>query len=182
MHTAALRPSSAVRRMLLAAPVGPLLAEYDAAGVRALHVWEQGHHPPAGTRIEPTRDDVLGWALAAQLREYFAGSRWVFDLPLAAGGTAFQQRVWAALRQIPPGETRSYADVARMVGTGSARAVGQANRRNPLPIIVPCHRVVGASDALGGYMGSAGAGPETAMKQWLLEHEKRLQRAGACWG
>ena len=122
-----LEPSSAVKRLLLASPVGPLLVEHDGQAVRAIRYWPQGAHPPAGTRVEPTRDDALGWRVAEQLREYFAGKRRDFDLPLAAEGTDFQRRVWAALRTIPFGETRTYGEVAATIGAPRAvRAVANA--------------------------------------------------------
>jgi methylated-DNA-[protein]-cysteine S-methyltransferase len=105
-----------------------------------------------------------------QLAQYFAGERRSFDLPLEPRGTAFQQEVWRALRAIPFGATRSYAELAAALGRPSAsRAVGGANGRNPLSIVVPCHRVVGADGSLTGYAGGL------ARKEWLLEHE----RAGA---
>jgi len=110
---------------------------------------------------------------AAQLQDYFDGVRTGFDLPLAPPGTAFRQRVWAALTRIPPGETRSYLDIARAVGCRSARAIGQANGANPIPILIPCHRVIAANGALGGY--SAGDG--LATKRYLLDLETRAARA-----
>jgi methylated-DNA-[protein]-cysteine S-methyltransferase len=165
-----IEPSSGVRRLLLASPVGPLLVEYADDGVRAIRFWEQGRHPPAGTRVQATRGDALGWAVAAQLREYFAGARRTFDLPLAPGGTEFRRRVWDALREIPFGETRTYRDVAEVVGCRAARAVGQANRHNPLPIVVPCHRVL-AVGGIGGYSGDSGEGRGIDTKRWLLRHE-----------
>ena len=89
-----------------------------------------------------------------QLREYFAGERKAFALPLAPAGTAFQKKVWAALRDIPWGETRSYGDIARAIGKPTAcRAVGMANGRNPLPIFIPCHRVIGTNGSITGYSG-----------------------------
>lgn len=103
-----------------------------------------------------------------QLQDYFDGLRTGFDLPLAPFGSAFQQRVWVALRAIPPGETRSYGDLARLLGS-SARAIGQANGANPIPILIPCHRVVAAGGRLGGYSG--GEGPAT--KRVLLDLERR---------
>ncbi len=108
--------------------------------------------------------------LASQLREYFAGNLHVFDAtPVNAGGTPFQQRVWAALRTIPAGETCSYGELAARLGNPSAyRAVGRANALNPVSIIVPCHRVIGASSSLTGY----GGGLER--KRWLLRHEGAL--------
>lgn len=89
-----------------------------------------------------------------QLQEYFAGKRSVFDLPLALKGTAFQQKVWQALKEIPFGETKSYGEIAKSIGQPKAsRAVGGANNKNPLPIFIPCHRVIGANGKLVGYAG-----------------------------
>lgn len=106
----------------------------------------------------------------AQLQDYFDGLRTSFDLPLAPFGSAFQQRVWAALRDIPAAQTRSYGDLAGLLGS-SARAIGQANATNPIPILIPCHRVVAAGGRLGGYSG--GEGPAT--KRVLLDLERRAQ-------
>ena len=106
-----------------------------------------------------------------QLEEYFAGNRKQFDLPLAPKGTDFQKRVWKALTDIPYGETRTYGEIATAVGSPkAARAVGMANNKNPIGIIVPCHRVVGADGKLVGYAGGM------EKKEWLLnlEQEKRL--------
>ena len=135
----------ALHRLLLASPVGPLFVTHDGAAVRSLAYWPQGTHPPAGTRR-------------------------AFDLPLAPEGTAFQRRVWAALGEIPFGATRTYGDVADAVGCRAARAIGQANRRNPIPIVIPCHRVL-AAGGIGGYAGQAGAGARVDTKRWLLRHE-----------
>lgn len=108
---------------------------------------------------------------AAQLSEYFAGMRQEFDLPLDLDGTAFQRRAWTALAKIPYGETRSYGEQARRLGVPrAARAIGAANGANPLPIVLPCHRLVGADGSLTGF----GDGLET--KRWLLEFEA-TQRA-----
>jgi methylated-DNA-[protein]-cysteine S-methyltransferase len=110
---------------------------------------------------------------AKQLREYFAGTRTTFDVPLGPEGTEFQRGVWKTLEAIPYGETWSYGDVARRIGQPSAsRAVGAANGRNPIAIIVPCHRVIGSSGALTGY----GGGMPT--KKWLLGHEQKHARRG----
>ena len=112
------------------------------------------------------RGGVLARA-AAQLAEYFAGERRDFDLPLAPSGTEFQRTVWHALAEIPFGATCSYGDLARAVGRPSAsRAVGAANGKNPISIILPCHRVIGASGELTGYGGGL------PMKRWLLDHER----------
>jgi len=110
----------------------------------------------------------------AQLAEYFAGTRTTFDVPLAPDGTPFQQTVWKALSDIPYGETRSYGNIAEALGKPTAsRAVGMANGKNPLAIIVPCHRVVGANGRLTGYSGGL------ARKEWLLAHEARYVDANA---
>ena len=100
-----------------------------------------------------------------QLNEYFDGKRRNFDLPVVLSGTDYQKRVWQALAAIPFGETRTYAQIAAQVG-GSPRSVGQANGRNPLPLVIPCHRVV-AAHGLGGYSGADG----TETKSWLLARE-----------
>ena len=105
---------------------------------------------------------------ASQLQDYFDGRGVHFEVPVAPFGTPFQQRVWAALRTIPPGQTRSYADLARLLASGP-RAVGQANGRNPIPIIIPCHRVVAADGSIGGYSGLDGI----KTKQYLLDLERR---------
>ena len=111
-----------------------------------------------------------------QLDEYFAGQRHIFDLPLAAEGTEFQLAVWRELTHIPFGETCSYGDIARRVGRPAAsRAVGAANGRNPISIIVPCHRVIGSTGALTGYGGGE------ARKRWLLEHEATSSSAQLSW-
>jgi methylated-DNA-[protein]-cysteine S-methyltransferase len=125
------------------------------------------------SRKAPSLDDCAEDARAAplaaatrQLNEYFAGTRREFDLPLRSQGTQFQQRVWRELAAIPYGQTWSYGDLAARIGKPSAsRAVGLANGRNPISILVPCHRVIGANGSLTGY----GGGLER--KQWLLEHE-----------
>jgi AraC family transcriptional regulator of adaptative response/methylated-DNA-[protein]-cysteine methyltransferase len=109
--------------------------------------------------------------LREQLEEYFRGERRRFDVPLDLGGTAFQQSVWSRLQGIPFGGTRSYVEVASQVGKRDAvRAVGQANGRNPVAIVVPCHRVVGADGSLSGYGGGLWR------KRWLLEHERAVLR------
>jgi len=103
-----------------------------------------------------------------QLRSYFSDPRYSFHIPLKLSGTAFQQRVWRALRRIPAGQTLSYGALARKLST-SARAVGNACRANPVPVVIPCHRVV-ASDGAGGFMGKR-SGSALRLKQWLLQHE-----------
>jgi len=115
---------------------------------------------------EPARPNAHTQQACAQLAEYFAGRRRTFALPLAPKGTDFQRRVWQALADIPYGETRCYAEIAEQLGCkGGQRAVGAANGRNPLAIVVPCHRVIGSDGRLTGYAGGIGR------KQWLLAHE-----------
>lgn len=105
----------------------------------------------------------------AQLRAYFADPRTPLTLPLAPGGTPFQRRVWAALRAIPAGETRRYGELAQQLRSGP-RAIGGACRANPVPLVVPCHRVVAAGGE-GGFMGQVD-GPALTLKRWLLQHEQ----------
>jgi methylated-DNA-[protein]-cysteine S-methyltransferase len=117
-------------------------------------------------------DPVLS-SCASQLEEYFAGERDTFDLPLAAGGTDFQRAVWAALADIPYGELRSYRDIAEAIDNPAAvRAVGAANGRNPLPIVVPCHRVIGSDGSLTGFAG----GLEAKTRLLQLEGALPLKR------
>lgn len=125
-----------------------------------------GHDAPTvGGRTAPT--GVLA-ELEVQLGEYFDGTRREFDVPLAPAGTAFQHEAWTVLRSIPYAATITYAEQARRLGRPRAvRAVGGANARNPLPIVVPCHRVVGASGQLVGFAGGLDR------KAWLLDHERR---------
>jgi len=119
-----------------------------------------------GFDIDGVRDNDAVADAAAQLHEYFRGERRTFDLKLAPRGTEFQQDVWRALQRIPYGATRSYAEVAREIGRPAAlRAVGAANGANPIPIVIPCHRVVGSNGSLTGF----GGGIET--KRWLLALE-----------
>ncbi len=133
---------------VLAAPIGDLVLLADEAGLREIRLPNQEPVP-----WEPGQNRHLEEAVA-QLTAWFAGSRTDFDLVLAPRGTAFQKQVWEALRGIPFGTTTSYKAVAVRIGAPSAvRAVGAANGRNPLPIVVPCHRVIGASGALTGYAG-----------------------------
>lgn len=124
---------------------------------------------PLGTpALEP--QDAISSQACTQLQAYLADPLFSFDLPLALHGTAFQSRVWQALRQIPSGSTQSYGELARRLRS-APRAVGQACGANPVPVIIPCHRVL-ARDGLGGFMNSAGGDP-LAIKRWLLQHERR---------
>lgn len=148
-------------------PVGPLtLVAVDGALV-GLHMSESRHRPEPETFGVPDSGPFA--AAARQLDAYFAGTRTEFDLELALAGTPFQQRVWKELQAIPYGETISYGQLADRIGQPTAsRAVGLANGRNPVGIIVPCHRVVGTDGSLTGY----GGGLER--KQYLLAMEQRV--------
>lgn len=146
-------------------PVGRLLLA-GSAGSLALIGFETGRMA-RGASPGWVRSDAPFRAVVAQLNEYFAGRRRVFDLPLEPQVSAFQARVLAALQAIPYGETRSYRDIAEAIGSPRAvRAVGGANARNPLPIVIPCHRVVGSGGDLTGF----GGGLET--KRYLLDLER----------
>jgi methylated-DNA-[protein]-cysteine S-methyltransferase len=150
---------------VLDSPVGGLLLARDAAGLRLIH-FQQGRHPtqPAA---EWRRDDAAFDDVVSQFEQYFEGKRRQFDLPLAPEGTPFQQRVWSALRDIPYGQTISYGELAARIGQRSAsRAVGLANGCNPLPIVIPCHRVIGSNGKLTGYGGGV------AIKERLLTLER----------
>jgi methylated-DNA-[protein]-cysteine S-methyltransferase len=133
-------------------PVGELLASADAVGrITGLHF--DGHRTPARD-AGWVRDEEALAPLRRQLEEYFAGERREFELDLAPSGTPFQLSVWRALCAIPYGETASYGEIAATVGQpGAARAVGGANNRNPIAIVIPCHRVIGANGTLTGYGG-----------------------------
>lgn len=160
-------PAPRLAQRSIASPLGPLLLVASAEALRG--VYFAGHRPAPRLPAELDRDDAQPiLALAArELGEYLAGARCGFTVPLQPAGSAFQQAVWAALREIPYGETRSYRDLARRVGRPDAvRAVGAANGRNPLSIIVPCHRVIGAGGALTGYAGGIDN------KRWLLALER----------
>jgi methylated-DNA-[protein]-cysteine S-methyltransferase len=145
-------------------PVGALLATADDCGLTGLY-FTPSKYPPEDDGTW-RRDDVRFAAVRAQLAAYFAGELTAFDLPLAPVGTPFQMRVWRALCDIPFGETVSYGTLARRIGAASAsRAVGHANGQNPISIIVPCHRVVGADGSLTGFGGGL------PRKRFLLQHE-----------
>ena len=121
----------------------------------------QGPVPDYGTPTPLTRQ------LASQMEEYFQGNRKVFNIPYSLHGTPFQERVWQALCRIPYGQTRSYRDIAEEIGQPKAyRAVGMANHRNPMMLVVPCHRVIGADGSLGGYAGGL------ELKRFLLSLEQ----------
>jgi methylated-DNA-[protein]-cysteine S-methyltransferase len=154
-------------------PVGRLLLAASDAGMHAIE-FHAARHAVSRSDEWVEGDHPLLQTAAAQLREYFAGTRRTFDLPLAPDGTDFQRRVWQTLATIPYGQTVSYAELASRVGKPSAsRAVGAANGRNPLPIVLPCHRVIGANGSLTGF----GGGLPT--KRFLLELEGALLAVGS---
>jgi methylated-DNA-[protein]-cysteine S-methyltransferase len=145
-------------QLSLITPLGDITLTEEDGAIIALD-WGRGRDQEGTTLLKRA---------AAQLQDYFDGRSLGFDLPLRPHGTPFQQRVWAALALIAPGQTLSYGELARAIGS-APRAIGQANRMNPLPVLIPCHRVVAADGALGGYSGLDG--PET--KRFLLAHEAR---------
>lgn len=149
----------------VATPLGEVTVVADDDWLTELHLpGDDGVVPADAAEGGPTVDRA-----AAQLAEWFAGERRHFDLPLAPVGTAFQRRVWAALVSVPYGETATYGDIAAAIGQPAAtRAVGAANGRNPIPLIIPCHRVIGSNGALIGYSGGGGV----ATKRYLLDVEQ----------
>jgi methylated-DNA-[protein]-cysteine S-methyltransferase len=152
-------------------PIGELMA---VGGGRALHgLYMQEGRTAAAVQAGWKESEEPFADLRGQLDEYFAGRREAFDLPLAPTGTPFQRRVWQALQEIPYGETISYGEQARRIGVPSAsRAVGVANGQNPLAVVIPCHRVIGADGSLTGY----GGGLER--KRFLLELEAGILSLG----
>jgi methylated-DNA-[protein]-cysteine S-methyltransferase len=156
-------------RKTMASPVGTLTLVASDKGLTAI-LWENDdpNRVRLGTMVTNDSHPILVEA-ERQLIDYFAGRRTAFTLPLAFEGTSFQQEVWAALLTIPFGETRSYGEIAHQIGRPSAsRAVGAANGRNPISIIAPCHRVIGANGTLTGFAGGLEA------KAWLLEMERAI--------
>lgn len=148
-----------------------LLVADEADRLRGVYLPNHKRGPAASPGL-PDTGGVLE-RTAGQLDEYFAGRRTRFELPFATAGSPLQERVWSTLREVPYGATTSYGWIAAHLGlpAGMARAVGQANARNPVSIILPCHRVLGASGALTGYAGGLEA------KRWLLGHEARTARS-----
>ncbi len=145
-------------------PIDRLVVASDASAI--VGVWMANAEPDDASWADRCGSDSLLDEARRQLVAYFAGRLRAFDLPLAPNGTDFQRRVWSALREIPFGAAISYAELARRVSNAAAvRAVGAANGRNPIPIIVPCHRVIGSDGSLTGFGGGL------ARKQWLLKHE-----------
>lgn len=151
----------------IVAPFGPVTVLAGDDGVRGVSfAGEPGSGVPAGASVEHDESHPVVARALSQLREYLAGTRKEFDLPLVLKGTEFQVAAWRALARVPYGTTASYATQAASIGRPTAtRAVGAANGRNPVAIVLPCHRIVGADGSLTGFAG----GLET--KKWLLAHE-----------
>lgn len=143
------------------ATIGVSTTDTHVAGIRYLS--------PDVPALAPRRN-TIAHLVCVQLQAYLEDPAFVFDLPLRISGTRHQIAVWEAMQAIPAGETRTYGELAKTIGS-SARAVGGACGANPLPIVVPCHRVVGAGGALGGFMGAREEGFELSIKRWLLAHE-----------
>lgn len=157
-------------RTSIDSPIGPLSIVASDDALVAIHFDGATVGVPDGASDVAVADHPVLSAVVAQLDEYFAGERTEFDVPLAPAGTAFQQQAWSALRAIPFGETITYGEQAARLGDkNKSRAVGAANGRNPIPIVVPCHRVVGSNGHLTGFAG----GLDT--KAWLLDHELRVR-------
>ena len=155
-----------MRYQIIITPCGPLRLALDECALARVDFLDPGTLTPGDWR----EDKVALTPFAEQFTAYFAGTLQRFELPLALTGTPFQQRVWLALAEIPYGQTRSYGEQAASIGQPTAvRAVGAANGRNPLPIILPCHRVIGRDGSLTGYAGGL------TRKRWLLEHENSLK-------
>jgi methylated-DNA-[protein]-cysteine S-methyltransferase len=158
-----------IRYRTIDSPIGPLTLAGRGHVLTNLRMADQAHEPDCADWLF---DDQAFPEVVDQLREYFAGERTDFDVELSMAGTEFQLRVWQALRTIPYGETRSYGELAEQIGAaGAARAIGLANGRNPIAIIVPCHRVLGANGGLIGYGGGLDR------KQVLLDLERHTKSA-----
>lgn len=150
---------------VLPSPLGDLTVARTDRGLAG--IWFTDHRGGAGTTVDDVRDDTAFEDLRQQLAEYFAGVRTTFELPLDPPGDAFSRRVWDALTRIPYGSTTTYGEIARTLGgVGHSQAVGLANGRNPLSVVVPCHRVVGRDGDLVGYAGGLGR------KRFLLDLEQ----------
>ncbi len=149
-------------------PVGDLLLISDGEALTGLHLPQHDGSlaPLPTTGTASRRDDRVFRDVRNQLRAYFDGELFAFDFPMTMSGTPFQRLAWSGLLTIPFGETVSYAEQARRIGRpGSSRAVGSANGRNPIAIVVPCHRVIGSNGSLTGYGGGLD------LKRWLIDHE-----------
>jgi len=124
---------------------------------------------PSVRAFAPPRD-TIAFLACVQLQEYLENPKFRFDVPIRLGGTRHRIAVWEAMQRIPAGKVRTYGDLAKELHS-SARAVGGACGANPIPVVIPCHRIIGANRAIGGFMGAKGEGFELGIKRWLLEHE-----------
>ena len=164
--------ASAITYTRYSSPIGVWLLVSDGEALTG--VFPESHRAVPEVTAGWRRDDAYFAGVRDQFAAYFAGRLMDFSVPLAAKGTPFQRRVWGALREIPLGATTSYGALAAHLGAPTAsRAVGAANGKNPISLIVPCHRVVGASGLLTGYAGGL------ELKQWLLDHEATTARRSA---
>ena len=160
--------SAMPRYCIVPSPLGDLFLLSDTTNKALAALWITGEKHSSSIAADWQLDDQALPAVRKQLAEYFAGKRTEFHLPLSPVGTPFQMQAWQALREIPYGTTRSYGQQAASIGNPNAcRAIGLANGRNPISIIVPCHRVIGANGSLTGYGGGLPA------KKWLLHHESQ---------
>jgi len=151
----------------LDSPIGPIRLAATDEGLTQVHFGALGWRGVTAPALVPLASQRVLAQAAEELSAYFAHQLTAFSVPLAPRGTAFQRAVWAALRAIPCGETRAYRDIAQALGRPTAtRAVGAANGQNPIGIIQPCHRVIGADGSLTGFAGGLDA------KRWLLAHER----------
>lgn len=148
-----------------------LRAPFATLGITATdtHLTGIRYLAPSTVARAPKRNTIAHLA-CVQIQSYLEDPAFVFDLPLKLSGTRHRLAVWEAMQRIPPGATRTYGELARDLGS-SARAVGGACGANPVPLVVPCHRVIAAGRAIGGFMGEKREGFELAIKRWLLEHE-----------
>ncbi len=147
-------------------PIGMLRIAVDVKGLRYV-LFESNKHEPSNI-VDWKKDRSVTNVARQQLLEYFSGERKEFELEISLAGTEFQRRTWQMLANIPYGQTWSYAELAKRVDSPKAvRAVGAANGRNPLPIVLPCHRVIGSNGSLTGFGGGL------PVKRWLLDHENR---------
>jgi methylated-DNA-[protein]-cysteine S-methyltransferase len=154
-------------------PLGMIRVVADEAGIKRVDIFEDEWKAYLTQNPLLVKDQERCKEAIKQLNEYFNGQRKEFDLPLSIEGTDFRKKVWRALQTIPYGQVRSYAEVAEMIGNPKAvRAVGQANKANQLPILIPCHRVIGKSGKLVGY-----AGDHTPFQHKLLEREGCLPKS-----
>ena len=170
--------SATIRAQWIPTPLGPMVAVANADGLVLLEFFDRQALSASLTRLRSTSNGQIGIGefpaisrIRSELDDYYSGRRCRFETPRVVAGTPFSQTVWTALRSIPPGQTRSYRQIAEAIGRSTAtRAVARANGANVLAIVIPCHRVLGADGALTGYGGG------TWRKQWLIEHEHQYFR------